>query len=103
LVDCRRAGGTRVLDPGRRLESKSRIGLENQGCRKLLAHKPAIHRAEIDRVDIGRGDPGIGQGRLRHLDDQRLDIPAFVLAEFAVRPADDATTHAALQNCRRGP
>ena len=29
--------------------------------------------------------------------------PAFVLAEFAVRPTDDATAHAALRTAARGP
>ena len=41
---------------------------------------------------------GIGERRLRHLDDQRFDVPAVMPAEFAVRPADDAPGHAALRN-----
>src|SRR5262249_985684 len=71
--------------------------------REFLAHKAAIHRAEINRVDIGRRDPRIGQRGLRHLDDKRLDVPALMLAEFAVRPTDDATAHAALQHAVCGP
>ena len=101
LMDRRRAGGAGVLDPRRRLEAKAGIGLEHERGRKLLADKPAVHRAEIDRVDIGRRDPGIGQGGLRDLDDQLLDVFAFVLAEFAVRPADDAPAHdRALLKCQ---
>ena len=102
LMDRGRAGGAGVLDPRRRLEAKRGIGLKHQRGGKLLANKAAVHRAEIDRVDVGCADPGIGQGRLRHLDDQRLDVPALVLAEFAVRPADDAPAHSALQYAARG-
>ena len=101
-MDRGRAGRASVLDPRGRLEAQRRVGLKDQRCRELLADKATIHRAEIDRVDIGRRDPRIGQRRLRHLDDQRLDVSAFVLAEFAVRPTDDATGHAALQNPGRG-
>ena len=101
-MDRRRAGGAGILDPRRRLEAQRGIGLEHQRRREFLAHKAAVHRAEIDRVDIGRRDPGIGQRALRHLDDQRFDVPAVVLAEFAVRPTDDAPAHAALQSAGAG-
>ena len=103
LMDRCRAGGTRVFDARCRLEAKTGIGLKDQGGGEFLADKAAVHRAEIDGVDIGGRDAGIGQGGLRHLDDQRLDVPALVLAKFAVRPTDDATTHAALRNAARGP
>ena len=93
LMDRGRTGGAGVLDPRRRLEAKAGIGLEHQRGREFLANKAAIHRAEIDRVDVGRADTGISERRLGHLDDQRLDVAAFMLAEFAVRPADDAPAH----------
>src|SRR6516165_6029401 len=99
-MDRRRAGGAGILDPRRRLEAKAGVGLKSQGGREFLAHEAAVHRTKIDRVDIGGGDAGIGQGRVRHLDDQRLDVPALVLAEFAVRPTDDASAHTALQKSR---
>ena len=100
-MDRRRAGRARVLDPRRRLEAERGVGLKHQRCREFLADKPAIHCAEIDRVDVGRRDPGIDQRRLRDLDDQRLDVPAFVLTELAVRPTHDAPGHATLQNAQR--
>src|SRR5215471_11498013 len=97
-MDRRRTGGAGILNARRRFETKAGIGLEDQRGREFLADKAAVHRAEIDRVDIGRRDTGIGQRCLRDLDDQRLDVPALVLTEFAVRPADDATAHPVLQN-----
>src|SRR5215471_21717745 len=95
-MDRRRTGGAGILNARRRFETKAGIGLEDQRGREFLADKAAVHRAEIDRVDVCRRNAGIGQCRLRDLDDQRLDVSALVLAEFAVRPADDATAHAAL-------
>ncbi len=97
LVDCRRTGGAGILDPGRRLEAKAGIGLKHERGREFLADKAAVHRAEKDRVDIGRGDPGIGERRLRRLDDQRLNVLVLVLAEFRMRPAHDAPAHPALR------
>ena len=102
-MDRSRAGRAGVLDPRCRLEAEGGIGLKDQRGREFLADKAAVHRAEIDRVDVCRCDPGIGQRRLRHLDDQRFGVPALVLAKLAMRPADDATGHAILQNTVRGP
>src|SRR6516164_10311475 len=97
-MDRRRAGGAGILDACSGLEAEPGIGLKDERGGEFLADKAAVHRAEIDAVDVGRRDTGIGQGRLRPLDDQRLDVPALVPAEFAVRPTDDATAHAALRN-----
>src|SRR5207244_2514812 len=82
-----------ILDPGRRLEAKRRIGLEDQRRRKFLLHKAAVHRAEIDRIDVGGGHSGIGERALYHLDDQRFDVAPVMLAEFRMRPPDDAPGH----------
>src|SRR5204862_745933 len=92
-MDRRRAGGAGILDPGRRLEAEGGVGLEYQRGREFLLYKAAVHRAEIDLVDIGRRDAGIGKGALRHLDDQRFDVEPIMLAEFRMRPADDAPGH----------
>src|SRR6516165_5080281 len=96
-MDRGRAGGTGILYACSGLEPEAGVGLENQRSRELLADKAAVHRAEIDGIDIRRPDPGISQGRLCDLDDQRLDVSALMLAELAVRPTNDASAHAVLR------
>jgi hypothetical protein len=99
-VDRRRAGGAGVLDAGRRLEAERRIGLEHQRGRELLLDEAAVHRAEKYLVDIGRRDPGIGQCALRDLDDQRFNVAPVMLAEFRMRPPDDAPGHEVFPSAR---
>ena len=94
--------GAGILDTGRRLEAKARIGLKHQRCREFLLHEATVHRTEIDLINVGRRHASIGERALRHLDDQRFDIAPVMLAEFAVCPADDAPGHSCPPASLRG-
>ena len=93
LMDRGRAGGAGVLDPGRRLEAKSRIGLQHERAGKILANEAAVEVAEIDVVDVGRRDARRRPDRpLRRLDDQILD---------AAGPRACRTAGGSSRRCRR--
>src|SRR4051794_3073631 len=94
--------GAGIFDAGGRLKTEAWISLEHQRGWKLLFHEAAVHRTEINLVDVGRRHGGIGQRALRHLDDQRFDIAPVMLAELAVRPADDAPGHSCPPASLRG-
>ena len=89
----RRTGGAGVLDPRRRLEAQLRIGLQHQRGREILRREAGVEMAEHDLVDVCGGNAGIGQRIGRDLDHEALDGFGVELAEWRVRPSDDAGCH----------
>ena len=89
----RRTGGAGVLDARRRLEAQLRVGLQHQRGRKILRREAGIEMAEHDLVDVCGGNAGIGQRIGRNLDHEALDGFGVELAEWRVRPSDDAGCH----------
>ena len=69
------------------------MGLQDQRCRKVLHHETAVEMPDIDLVHIRGRDLGVDQGFGHRVDDQRFKLDTFVLAEFGMGPAHDATGH----------
>ena len=89
----RRTGGAGVLDARSRLEAQLRVGLQHQRGRKILRREAGVEMAEHDLVDVCGGNAGIGQRIGRNLDHEALDGFRVELAEWRVRPSDDAGCH----------
>ena len=89
----RRTGGAGVFDPRGRLEAQFGVGLQHQRGRKILRREAGVEMPEHDLVDVFGGYAGVGQRIGRHLHHEALDGFRVELAEWRVRPSDDAGCH----------
>jgi hypothetical protein len=88
-----RTGGAGVLDPRGRLEAQFRVCLQHQRCRKILRRETGVEMPEHDLVDIACGNAGVRQRFGRHLDHEAFNGFGVELAEWRMRPSDDAGCH----------
>ena len=93
LMQRRGSCGAGVLDSRRRLEAKGIVGLQDQGGREALGREALVVGAQHQFVDVPDLEPCVGDGCGRDLEDQGLDVLAFVLAKGGVAPTDDAGCH----------
>ncbi len=92
-MDRRRTGGAGVFHARRGLEAQRLGRLENQRGREILLHEAAAEMTDINLVDVTRRHVRVGHGLNRDFGDQRFEVEPLALAEFPVRPADDASRH----------
>src|SRR5712691_6926560 len=93
LMHRRRTGRAGVLDPCRRLEPQLRIGLQHQRCGEILRREAGVEMPEHDFIDVSSGDAGVRQRVGGNPDHQALDGLGIELAEWRMRPSDDAGCH----------
>ena len=92
-MDCRRAGGTGVLDAGSALEAQVGRSLKHQRGGEILRRKARVEVAEHDLVDVLGRDPGVGQRLAGDAHDQAFDSLAIKLTEGGMGPTDNGCGH----------
>src|SRR5690606_6577568 len=93
LADRSRPGGTRILDPCRRLEAKTFISLKHQACSEVLSRKATIEVPQDNLVDVVGTDARVLKRFARHLNNQAFNRLALKLSKGRMCPANNTCCH----------